>query len=224
MLIRALAATAAGALVIAGAASTAWAQTPREMRGAPAGQFDFYVLALSWSPGFCEANGNRDRDQCETGSGLRFVVHGLWPQSDQGYPSFCEPGRRPVPRPALQDARDLFPTEGLARYQWRKHGSCSGMSPSAYFSAVRRARALVHVPDGLESTSTFTKALPIEIERAFAEANRGLRPDMMAVVCGRRIFQEIRICLSRDLRAFRICPEVDRDGCRAGAIDVPPPR
>jgi ribonuclease T2 len=217
-------ALATSLLLIVGVTAAACAQGSRETRGGPAGEFDFYVLALSWSPGFCEASRNRDRDQCESGSGLRFVVHGLWPQNDQGYPSFCEPGRRSIPRPALAEAHDVFPAEGLARYQWRKHGSCSGLSPSAYFSAVRRARALVHVPDDLESASTFTKVLPIEIERAFAEANRGLRPEMMSVQCGRRIFQEIRICLDRNLRGFRACPEVDRDGCRAGAIDILPPR
>jgi ribonuclease T2 len=54
------------------------------------GQFDFYVLALSWSPGFCENSGSRSR-QCDSGRGLGFVTHGLWPQNEQGYPSFCEP-------------------------------------------------------------------------------------------------------------------------------------
>jgi ribonuclease T2 len=217
---------AAGSLLVLFCASigAAAAEAPRETRGSPAGQFDFYVLALSWSPGFCEASGGRDRDQCAAGAGLGFVVHGLWPQNEQGYPSFCEPGARSIPRPALEEARGLFPDEGLARHQWRKHGSCMGGSPTDYFRAVRRARDLVRIPESLERPSTSSKALSLEIERAFALANPGLRPEMMAVACGRRIFQEIRICLDRDLRGFRACPEVDRDGCRAGEIAVPAAR
>lgn len=184
------------------------------------GQFDFYVLALSWSPGFCEISGSRS-SQCNQGSGLGFVVHGLWPQSEQGYPSFCEPNGRFVPSTALAEAKSTFPSENLARYQWRKHGSCSGESPSGYFKAVRRARESIRVPESFDALSARPQVLPSEIERAFIAANPGLRPDMVSVSCGRRIFQEVRICFTKDLSAFRQCPEVDRDGCRAGEILIP---
>jgi ribonuclease T2 len=215
----------AACVAVLGLAGAAHAQSPREDRGAPAGRFDFYVLALSWSPGFCAAGGDlKGRDQCRTGSGLGFVVHGLWPQYERGYPAFCEPSGRAVSRPALEEAEGLFPDEGLARHEWRKHGTCAGGSPAEYFRATRRARDLVAVPESLKAPGAEARMLPIEIERAFVEANRGLRPEMMAVACGRRVFQEIRICLDRDLRGFRACPEIDRDGCRAGDIAVPPVR
>ncbi len=194
---------------------------PRETQGAAAGAFDFYVLALSWSPGFCEAGGSaKGRDQCEAGRRLGFVVHGLWPQGDQGFPTYCEPGGRSPTRNAVEEARGIFPDEGLARYQWRKHGTCSGLGPTEFFRAVRMARALVRVPDRLHQPSNDTKVMALEIERAFAETNPGLRPEMMAVECGRRVFQEIRVCLTKDLRGFRACPEVDRSGCRSGEITV----
>jgi len=209
-----------GALCLS--ALPAWAQSVREVRGAPAGAFDFYVLALSWSPGFCEADSSRDRrSQCEAGSGLGFVVHGLWPQNEQGYPSFCEPSGRFVPRAALEDARGLFPDDNLARYQWRKHGTCTGESPSGYFRTVQRARDLVRIPDGFKNLTSESKVMPLEVERAFMAANPGLRADMITLSCGRRIMQEIRICLDKDLRGFRECPEVDRNGCRAGEVTVP---
>ena len=210
---------------IAALATPAAAQSPRETRGAPAGQFDFYVLALSWSPGFCEASGDlKGREQCASGARLGFVVHGLWPQYERGYPVECEPSGRFPSRPALEEARGVFPDEGLARYEWRKHGTCTGGSPAEYFRAARRARDLVAIPESLTAPKDTARVLPLDIERAFAEANRGLRPEMMAVACGRRVLQEIRICLDRDLRGFRACPEVDRDGCRAGEINVPPLR
>lgn len=184
------------------------------------GQFDFYVLALSWSPGFCEISGSRNR-QCDEGAGLGFVVHGLWPQNEQGYPTFCEPSGRFVPRAAIDGAKGLFPDDNLARYEWRKHGTCTGESPSGYFRAVQRAREQVRIPDSLQSVQAETRVMPAEIEQAFMRINPGLRPDMISISCGRRILQEVRICFDKDLRGFRACPEVDRDTCRAGEIAVP---
>jgi len=215
----------AGALALlaipAASPDPAAAQSLPENRGAPAGQFDFYVLSLSWSPGFCEASGALgDHVQCEPGKKLGFVVHGLWPQNEQGYPTFCKPGGRNPSRPALDEANGIFAEESLARYEWRKHGSCSGLPPAEYFRAARRARDLVRIPERLTSPGTSTKALPTEVERSFTQVNPGLRPDMIAVQCGRRIFQEVRICLDKDLRGFRSCPEVDRDGCRGGEIEI----
>ena len=136
----------AGALFLLAIAPTAAQAGRGEDRGAPPGRFDFYVLALSWSPGFCEIGGpGRGRDQCDAGRDLGFVVHGLWPQSEHGYPSFCEPGGAlRAPRRASRRRAGLFPDEGLARYQWRKHGDCSGAVPRPTTSApcARRARAV----------------------------------------------------------------------------------
>lgn len=193
-----------------------------EVKGAPSGQFDFYVLALSWSPGFCEAGGvGSHHNECDEGRKLGFVVHGLWPQRDHGYPVFCEPSGRFPSRAAIDGVSDLYPDEGLARYEWRKHGSCSGEDPVSYFRLVRRAREQIHIPDGLKQAATRTKAMPIEIERAFAEANPGLRPDMMALSCRSSVLQEVYICLSRDLGQFHSCPEVHQSDCRFGPIDIP---
>ena len=170
------------------------------------GQFDFYVLALSWSPGFCENSGSRSR-QCDSGSGLGFVTHGLWPQHEQGYPSFCEPNGRFVPAGGGRRGRRPFP----GRATWRAINGASTAparaKPRAAISApCDSARELVRIPDGFKELDSRSQVLPIEIERAFVNVNPGLRPDMMAVSCGRRIFQEVRICLDRDLRGFRAMP------------------
>lgn len=108
------------------------------------GDFDFYVLSLSWSSGFCETPaGERARGQCDAGANLGFVVHGLWPQYEHGYPSDCGPAARFPSRLALQGTQGLYPNEGLARHEWQKHGTCSGKSPTDYFADVRRARNLI---------------------------------------------------------------------------------
>ena len=195
-------------------------------RGGTPGDFDFYVLALSWSPGFCELDGDRsrNREQCGEGAGLRFVVHGLWPQHERGYPSECGPAGRTPSRIALEQAEGLFPSEGLARYQWRKHGTCTGSSPSDYFRDVRRAREKVVIPPALAKVDRDQTWTAIDLERAFAAANPGLRTDMMSVACRRGVLQEVKICFTRDLRDFRSCQQVDRSGCRAREFTVVAPR
>src|SRR5689334_8775518 len=105
------------------------APAPDRRVGGPlaSGDFDYFTLALSWSPGFCAVSGGpRDAEQCERG-GLGFVVHGLWPQRARGLIENCEAGLRPPARADVAAVRDLFPTEGLARYEWRKHGGCTGL-------------------------------------------------------------------------------------------------
>lgn len=195
-------------------------------RSSAPGDFDFYVLALSWSPGFCELDGDRtrNREQCGEGAGLRFVVHGLWPQNERGYPSDCGPAGRSPSRIALEQAEGVFPTESLARYEWRKHGTCSGSSPSDYFRDVRRARDKIAIPPPLAKAERDQTWTAIDLERAFAAANPGLRPDMMSVACKRGVLQEVRICLTRDLRDFRTCQQIDRSGCRARDFTVVAPR
>jgi ribonuclease T2 len=194
--------------------------------GGTPGDFDFYVLALSWSPGFCEFGGkrSRDREQCAEGSGLRFVVHGLWPQYERGYPSDCDISNRSPSRMAMAEAEGVYPTESLARYEWRKHGTCTGSSPADYFRAARRARDKVVIPPSLAGSERDQRWTVLDLERAFVAANPGLRTDMMSVACKRGVLQEVRICLSKDLRDFRTCREVDRSGCRGGEVTVVAPR
>ena len=55
-----------------------------------------------------------------------------------------------------------------------------GGNQLAVFPDARR------IPDSLLRPQSDARVLPIDIERAFAEANPGLRPDMMSVQCGRR--------------------------------------
>jgi ribonuclease T2 len=201
------------------------APAQRETRGGAAGEFDFYVLALSWSPGFCETEGDaKGRSQCDAGRKLGFVVHGLWPQFTRGFPSECGPAGRTPSRVAMEQARGVFPEEGLARHQWRKHGTCSGLSPSDYFAAAKKARDAINIPRPFAAPDAEQNWTPIDIERAFVAANPGLRTDMMAVECRRGTLSEVRICFSKDLRGFMTCGEVDRSGCRSRQIKAAPLR
>lgn len=188
------------------------------------GNFDFYVLSLSWSSGFCETNGAADgKSQCQAGANLGFVVHGLWPQYEHGFPSNCASSQN-ITRQALDQVRGLFPDEGLARYEWRKHGTCSGQSAQAYFADVRRAFRAIRIPDAFAAPRQEQTLAPADILRAFSTANPQLRSGMAAVGCTRGVLQEVRICLSKDLLGFRPCEEVARQSCRTRQVSVPPVR
>ncbi len=185
------------------------------------GRFDFYVLALSWSPSFC-MNSDRKTAQCDVGAKNAFVLHGLWPQFERGFPSDCD--SRAPSAIAMQAARGVWPDDGLARYEWRKHGTCSGKPAQEYFADAKRAKESVEIPDELVAPKRQLSMSPNEIQRAFMDANPRLRAGMMAVQCQRGVLQEVRVCLSKDLRDFRACPDVVRAGCRTQNISVPPVR
>jgi ribonuclease T2 len=194
---------------------------PRRGAAAPSGDFDFYVLALSWSPSFCADGGaERSRGQCASGANPGFVVHGLWPQFVSGYPSSCA-GNGFLPFSVVAGLNGLYPDEGLARHEWRQHGLCSGKDPGGYFADVRAARDKVAIPDLFKSPGQDRALSPLDVQRAFIEANPRLRPGMMAVTCRRGVLAEARICLSRDLRDFVACPQVARASCRGQSLVVP---
>jgi len=201
-----------------GPAATAEATVPR-------GQgFDFYVLSLSWSPSYCEAEGEQaNGQQCRAGRPYAFVVHGLWPQYERGYPENCQAGADTVSNETLRGLYDLMPSAGLVRHQWRKHGTCSGLSQADYFEVLRAARNKVEIPQEFKRLDAYRTLAPAQAESAFLQSNPGLKEDAMAVSCDRRYLREVRICMTKDLE-FRSCAEVDRRACRLDKVVMPPVR
>ncbi|RUM96448.1 ribonuclease [Pseudaminobacter arsenicus] len=209
---------ALGVLLLAGPAVQA-DSLPKAGRG-----FDFYVLSLSWSPSYCEAEGEAaNRQQCATGRPYAFVVHGLWPQFERGYPQDCPVAERGVPNGTLPTLYDLMPSAGLIRHQWRKHGSCAGLPQRDYFNVLRAARGRVMIPPEFQRLRTYRSVHPDAVEGAFLHSNPGLGPDGIAVTCDRRYLREVRICMGKDL-SFRSCPEVDAHACRRSKVVMPPVR
>lgn len=213
-----------GAARLLVAALTLWpALALAQQRGEP-GRFDHYVLALSWSPSYCEAMGARaEPAQCATARPFAFVVHGLWPQYQRGWPETCQTPAPYVPEPVLRSMLDLMPSRRLVLHEWRKHGTCAGLDPTAYFDKVRRAYQAVTIPDAFHRLDDYRMVSPGEVEAAFRAANPGLASDMIAVDCDGRRLTEVRICLNRSL-GFTSCAEVDRRACRASRVVMPPLR
>ncbi|MBA8876491.1 ribonuclease T2 family protein [Phyllobacterium myrsinacearum] len=194
----------------------------RQSSGVPAGTgFDFYVLALSWSPSYCAAEGsNANRQQCSTSRPYGFVVHGLWPQYEQGYPQDCDTSQRDVPFSQAKQLSDIMPSTGLVTYEWRKHGSCTGLTQKDYFSVMRQAVSRVSIPSAYSQPTQRGPVNPQVVEQAFVAANPGMNGDAVSVTCDRDFLREVRVCLTKDLQ-FRSCPEVDRSSCRKRSVDMP---
>ncbi len=217
----------AGLIALAVLATAFCPASAQDARQNEAGQFDFYVLSLSWSPSFCAAAAERERGGAPAAQcGPRpyaFVVHGLWPQYDRGFPEYCQVPAPRLERGIVSSMLDLMPAPHLIFNEWDKHGTCSGLAPRAYFEAIRKARAVVKIPSEYISLQEPLTVTPRAVEEAFKTANPGLSANGMAISCDKKRLTEVRVCLSKDLQ-FHDCAEIARRSCRRDQVQMPPLR
>jgi ribonuclease T2 len=188
------------------------------------GEFDFYVLSLSWSPSFCDAAGDRAARQAEcVQRPFSFVVHGFWPQYEKGFPEFCQQPAPRLDRNIVSSMLDLMPAPRLIFHEWDKHGTCSGLPARAYFEIIRKARAIVKIPPEFIDVKSELTVTPDGVAEAFTKANPGLTRDGMAVGCDNKRLREVRICMTREL-GFQDCPSVARRSCKRDKLIMPPVR
>ena len=186
------------------------------------GTFDFYVLSLSWSPSFCEAEGGRNRQPQCANRPYSFTVHGLWPQYERGFPRSCQVPPPRLPRSLMESMLDLMPAPQLIYHEWDQHGTCSGLSPREYFDTIRRARAKIKIPPEFADLRSALRLNPEQVRQAFIRANPGLTPESIAVFCDNRL-REVRICMTKNLD-FHPCPELASRSCPRDEITIPPVR
>ena len=196
----------------------------QDRRQSAPGQFDFYVLALSWSPSYCaavkERASNRAPGQQCGGRPFSFVVHGLWPQFEHGFPSYCQVPAPRLDRSIVGSMLDEMPSSQLIFHEWDRHGTCSGLSARAYFDTVRKARAAVNIPAAYRDLDKPITVSPGEVADVFIKANPGLSPTNMAVACDKKRLTEIRVCMTKDF-SFHDCPQVTRRACRRDKVVMP---
>ncbi len=186
--------------------SAAWAD------GEKAGDFDYYVMSLGWSSTWCALTGDARHDpQCNRGRGLTWTLHGLWPQYESGYPSNCRTTATDPSRGATAQMADIMGGAGLAFYEWKKHGRCSGLSAQDYYLTLRKSYASVTIPPIFAQISKDLKVPASVIESAFLESNPQLSRDEITVTCKSGMIQEVRICLSKDLAPRRCGDDTIRD-------------
>lgn len=231
-----LRAIALAVVIFAGAVSPASAQRGGDGKRDVAGVFDYYALVLSWSPTYCAEEGDSRRDpQCNRGRRpgrdrpYAFVLHGLWPQYERGYPNFCRTRQRPFVSERIIDAMlPIMPARGLIIHQYKKHGTCSGLKPSRYFGAAKKLYEFIRIPERFQSPDREQVVSVEDVKEAFIAANPGLKPDMIGVTCrtrGRARLREVRICFTPQGK-LRGCGANERQRrlCRAQDLRVPPVR
>ncbi|WP_170984371.1 ribonuclease T2 family protein [Rhodoligotrophos defluvii] len=208
-------------LLVAGAAGPAFP------RGEMPGTFDYYALVLSWSPSYCAGEGAaRDAAQCNAERPFAFVVHGLWPQFERGWPEFCKTSDTWVPDAMIEQMMDIMPSKQLIIHEWRRHGTCSGLSQADYFGLIRNLYGQITIPAEYQVPSENVLTTPEELRNELVAANPGLDESMVGVYCGNRRdvarLSSVRICYSRDGQPMP-CPH-DRRQCRAELIVLPAAR
>ena len=189
------------------------------------GTFDYYLLSLSWSPAFCLSDPGAA--ECNGPRRFGFIVHGLWPQYEQGWPEHCDV-HQPVPDQVVAGISDIMPARGLVYHEWSAHGTCSGLNPADFFALVRRAYAGITVPASLSaSDSSKSSSRPPPSPRHFCSVNPKLAAQSIVVTCSRQDaprLREVHICLDRDLNPRACSADAVRGACRAATLIVPPIR
>ena len=168
------------------------------------GRFDFYVLALSWSPDYCAAR-PQDAEQC--GRPYGFVLHGLWPQYQRGYPADCS--SEPLQPQIEQQFAGLYPSRKLYRHEWQKHGSCSGLSQQQFHQLAASLKARVRIPAAYQAPAQpLRRSLP-QLKADLTAANPWLPASSINVACSGagRFLQELRLCLNKQGSAAVACSE-----------------
>lgn len=203
-------------LMVPGSPSSA----AKKKKAAAAGaSFDYYMLTLSWAPDFCAQSNAKDPGECGPGKKLGFVVHGLWPQGENGRgPENC--GGSPVAQSIVQTMLSYIPTASLVQHEWKAHGTCSGLSAGDYFGTVRKARDSVKIPDEFKAPAQALNLKPADIESAFAAANPAFPKGSIRTSCTAGALQEARICFNKDLSA-RACTDSAGE-CTMGTMKVLP--
>lgn len=182
------------ALSLAGVAQAAKDVGPR----AP-GSFDYYVLSLTWVPGFCATH----RSDPECAKHLGFALHGLWPELEGGdYPSDCS--QTALTSAERRQFADVYPDASMLKHEWPKHGTCSGLAAADYFALAAKDEARVTIPDSLKSPKAPKSGKAASVRQAFIGANPGLSNDDINVITARGVVTEVDVCLTKD-GAFRSC-------------------
>ncbi|MCC5964992.1 MAG: ribonuclease T [Natronohydrobacter sp.] len=212
-----------GLVILLVLAVLSWQQFGEKQNTDTDGQSGYLMLAMTWTPSWCAVTGTeRGDDRCATGSGAGWLVHGLWPQFEAGgWPEFCETAQPAPTRAETAAMMDIMGSDGLALHQWRKHGTCSGLSPERYFDKTRAAFASVTLPDRISSAGGRLRIAPGDLMAVFHAANPDIRENMAVLTCREGMAQEIRVCLTHDLTPRPCDSDVLSRGCRARNVALP---
>lgn len=202
--------------------ATAVAKSHRHNADNTPGQFDYYLLTLSWAPQFCTTQaGSGSASECGQGHHFGFVVHGLWPENQDGsYPQHCG-SSSPVSGDIVRQMMPIMPASYLIQHEWSTHGTCSGLDSQTYFGDIQKAFSQLQIPAQYRAPSQPLNTSPGKIEQDFAAANNA-PANSFHVTCSGSEFVALEVCLTKDLQ-YRQCGNGVSE-CRAPQITLLPPK
>lgn len=203
--------------------------------------FDFYLLAMTLAPAFCE-DGNDSKRECRALDAEAFArtpltLHGLWPErlEPERYPRDCDGPQLRLSADVRDRMRTLMPgaSEGLDKHEWRKHGTCSRLPANTYFSDALDLVEQANAALGAAISQSAGREVDAAALRAAANARRAGYGDSFVFVCRnlrgadaekrrRPYLYEVRVCVDDDgadgrPRSLLQCASVERrdQGCGA---------
>jgi len=207
-----------------------YGQSYRDPKAGEPGKFDYYVMSLSWSPSYCAGNTRGGYDpQCSGQRPYAFVLHGVWPQYEKGWPQNCaSPDNGYVPRAVANRMLDIMPSDKLVFHEYRTHGTCSGLGVDGYFDMARSLYNKIRIPARFQAvTDPRTFVGTADVLADFIAANPGMKADGIALECGGPgpRLKEVRICFDKG-GAFRSCGRNENQSrmCSAPRVYLPPTR
>jgi ribonuclease T2 len=156
--------------------------------------------------------------QCRSGRPYGFVLHGLWPQNERGWPEFCRTDEREVSASNMTAALKLSPSRQLVSHEWEKHGACAGLAQDDYFAAAALAVGAVSVPQAYRAPARPLVTTANDVKRAFLDANPTIPNDGLSATCSRNELGEVWVCLDKNLAPRSCSAEVRRKHCGARQV------
>jgi ribonuclease T2 len=165
-----------------------------------------YTLALTWAPEFCRNGGFTPSARFECGSGNRFgfALHGLWPDGiGKDWPQYCTTTEL-LPPVVIKGMLCSTPSAQLIQHEWAKHGTCTGLTQSAYFAKSSGLYAKLRYPD---MNALSRRPLTVgQFAAAFARANPGVPAEAVRVTAKNSWLDELWLCLDTRFKYVRCKP------------------
>ena len=182
-----------------------------------AGDFDYYLVSLSWSPAYCQSH-PQDQRQCG-GRGFGFVLHGVWPQKlSGGYPQDCPVTSQPSSA-TVQRTLAFMPSEKLINHEWTKHGTCTGLTADAYFDLADKAFGAIKQPPLFQAPDQARSLTADQIVAEMVAANPGIDADSLAIKCSNSELEEVRVCMNPQLKPIT-CGKGVRTQCGREPVQI----
>lgn len=177
--------------------------------------FDYFLLVLSWSPDYCSSSDNSKEDQCLIGKKLGFVLHGLWPEYERGYPSECSSQK--LPDAVKNEFTGLYPSDYLFTHEWEKHGTCSGLEPEQYLTVTQSLKQSLRIPDAYLSPASPFRTTSSRLKGDFTAINTGISADGLAVFCSSsgKYLKELYVCYTREGSPRACSTEVQKNASKS---------